>query len=74
MVGLIGVHVDDFLLAGCDGNAVFDEAKAKLEQSYRWGRWDEKQFTFAGVRSTRTTRRSTLDSQTMQRTGWKRLR
>ena len=49
---MIGVHVDDFLLAGCDGNAVFDEAKTKLEQSYRWGRWEEKQFTFAGCQIT----------------------
>lgn len=52
VVGMIGVHVDDFLLAGCDGNAVFDEAKTKLEQSYRWGRWEEKQFTFAGCQIT----------------------
>ena len=48
LIGICGIHVDDFLLAGNEKNEVYQEARKKLEASFRWGRWDEGSFTFAG--------------------------
>ena len=38
IVGIAGVHVDDFLIGGKD------------EGAYRWGKWEHDGFTFAGCR------------------------
>eukprot|EP00435_Cladocopium_sp_Y103_P052546 s1130_g16.t1 len=35
IVGLAGIHVDDFLIGGLDGNPVFDEAFKALEGAYK---------------------------------------
>ena len=48
LIGVCGIHVDDFLLAGNEKIEVYQEARKKLEASFRWGRWDEGSFTFAG--------------------------
>ncbi|CAL1130588.1 unnamed protein product [Cladocopium goreaui] len=49
LVGIAGTHVDDFLLGGDDNDEVFKQAKAKLMQAYRWGKWEESTFEFAGT-------------------------
>ena len=48
IVGIAGIHVDDFLIRGNLGNPVFEAAMASLEQAYRWGKWEHGDFTFAG--------------------------
>lgn len=48
IVGVAGIHVDDFLIGGRDGHPLFDSAFAELQKSYRWGKWEESKFTFAG--------------------------
>ena len=36
LVGLIGVHVDDFLVAGCDDDPVLSAALSKLKGTFQW--------------------------------------
>lgn len=48
VVGLCGLHVDDFIVTGDHGSPVFVEADRKLKAAYRRGKWQEKEFTFAG--------------------------
>ena len=50
LVGISGIHVDDFLIGGCEENEVFQKALADLTAAYRWGKWetDMCKFTFAG--------------------------
>ena len=45
LVGLIGVHVGDFLVAGCDDDSVFSDALSKLKGTFQWGTWNEDNFT-----------------------------
>ena len=48
LVGISGLHVDDFLIGGNRQNECFRQAEEALRQSYRWGKWDESHFEFAG--------------------------
>ena len=48
IVGVAGIHVDDFLIGGNRESPLFLEAEEKLKAAYRWGKWDYQQFTFAG--------------------------
>ena len=36
LVGLIGVYVDDFLVAGCDDDPVFSGALSELKGTFHW--------------------------------------
>ena len=49
LVGLVGVHVDDFLVAGCDDDPVFSDALSKLKGTFQWRTWNEDIFTLAGI-------------------------
>ena len=48
-VVLIGVCVDDFLVAGCDDDAVFSDALSKLKGTFRWRTWNDDNFTLTGI-------------------------
>ena len=48
LVGMAGIHVDDFLIGGDETNEVFKAAMTKLENAYRWGKWSHQEFDFAG--------------------------
>ena len=48
VVGLCGLHVDDILVGGKEGNEVFEKAMDALKQSYRWGKWEDSSFDYAG--------------------------
>ena len=48
IVGVCGIHVDDFLIGGDRTNQRFLKAEADLQQAYRWGKWQHRDFTFAG--------------------------
>ena len=37
LVGLIGVYVDDFLVAGSDDDTIFSDALFKLKGTFHWG-------------------------------------
>ena len=41
LVGLIGVYVGDFLVAGCDDDPVFSAALSKLKGTFHWRTWNE---------------------------------
>ena len=49
IVSLAGIHVDDVLIGGNLENPLFKEAFDKLVQAYKWGKWEETEFDFAGV-------------------------
>ena len=48
VVGLCGLHVDDILIGGKEGDEVFEKAMDALKQSYRWGKWEDSSFDYAG--------------------------
>ena len=48
LVGICGLHVDDFLIGGMETNMVYAKARQDLEAAFRWGKWDDTKFTFAG--------------------------
>ena len=50
VVAVAGIHVDDFLVGGREDNEVYMTAKEKLEEAYRWGKWEVDSFTFAGCK------------------------
>jgi hypothetical protein len=50
LVGLAGIHVDDFLISGDPSSTFFLEAEKKLQGSFRWGKWETSEFQFAGCR------------------------
>ena len=49
LVGLIGVYVDDFLVAGSDDDPIFSSALLKLKETFHWGTWKEDHFTLTGI-------------------------
>ena len=48
IVGVAGLHVDDFLIGGDRSCEYVLEAEKKLKAAYRWGKWQQGEFTFAG--------------------------
>lgn len=49
LVGVAGIHVDDFLIGGDSSSTTFSESEAALLKTFRWGKWQEESFEFAGV-------------------------
>ena len=50
--GVAGFHVDDFLLGGRKGDKVFELAKAELLAAFECGKWEQRNFEFAGANLT----------------------
>ena len=48
IVGLAGIHVDDFLIAGNLKSETYISREKALQQAFRWGKWQETEFEFAG--------------------------
>ena len=46
--GLAGIHVDDFLLAGLVDSEHYKSREKALAEAFRWGKWEENEFEFAG--------------------------
>ena len=46
--GLAGIHVDDFLLAGLVDSEHYQSREKALAEAFRWGKWEENEFEFAG--------------------------
>ena len=49
LVGLIGVFVDDFLVAGSDDDPMFSSALLKLKETFHLGTWTDDNFTMIGI-------------------------
>ena len=47
--GVIGIHVDDFLIGLADG-ALGEKWMSEIKSSYRWGSWKVSESEFAGIR------------------------
>lgn len=52
LIGIAGLHVDDFLIGGRDSHEKFEAARKALEGAFRWNKWEEESFTFAGFKIT----------------------
>ena len=49
LIGLIGVYVDDFLVAGSDDDPIFSAALLKLKGTFHWRMWNDDNFTPTGI-------------------------
>ena len=47
-IGVAGLHVDDFLIGGREKNEKFLRIEKALLDAFRWGKWEEENFEFAG--------------------------
>ena len=45
LVGVCGVYVDDFIIAGSPNNRKWQVAKEKLKKMYKWGNGGKDSFT-----------------------------
>jgi len=50
LVGMIGVYVDDCLIAGNVRSKAFKTFTEKLKTTYKWSPWEDKDFVFTGTR------------------------
>ena len=50
LVGVCGVYVDDFIIAGKQNSKKWQNEKEKLRKLYKWGKWETDSFTLCGVR------------------------
>ena len=50
VVAATGRHVDDLLFVGRGGNKVWEEARKRLQDYFRWKMWESDNFTCCGVR------------------------
>ena len=50
LVGVCGVYVDDFIIAGSQYSKKWTQAKEKIRKLYKWGKWEMNSFTLCGVR------------------------
>ena len=50
LVGIIGAHVDDFLIAGAEENPLWKRIVENLLASFRWTPWETGTFKQCGVR------------------------
>ena len=50
LVGIIGVYVDDFIIAGKQNGKKWQIEKEKVKKLYKWGKWESGTFTLCGVR------------------------
>ena len=48
LIALVGIHVDDFLICGQPGHEKYEEAKRKLQAKFKFGKWCDTDFEFAG--------------------------
>ena len=48
LVGIAGIHVDDYLIAGNPASKLFKEMEQELYNTFRWGKWEDTSFEFAG--------------------------
>ena len=52
IIGIAGLHVDDFLVGGIEEHPRYAKAFADLQSTYNWGKWQSDQFEFAGCHIT----------------------
>ncbi|CAK0810363.1 unnamed protein product, partial [Prorocentrum cordatum] len=49
--GIIGVHVDDFIIGGDETSKLYRDAEKAIKDLYRWGAWTSGQAEFSGLRA-----------------------
>ena len=49
LIGVCGVYVDDFILAGKTTDPRWRKVKENLKKLYKWGKWQVNTFTLCGV-------------------------
>ena len=68
--GVAGIHVDDFLIGGDPQEVTFAAAEKALLAAYRWGKWEERSFEFAGTNISQEADCTIVVSQTDYVTKW----
>ena len=63
VIGRVGTHVDDFLIAGKADHPEWQQARQQVQDMYRWSPWRAGTFTFAGVQHRQLTDYSIVQSQ-----------
>eukprot|EP00435_Cladocopium_sp_Y103_P016659 s60_g4.t1 len=48
VIAAAGIHVDDFLLCGDEQHPKYQQAEKMLQETYKWGKWQTGEMTFAG--------------------------
>ena len=48
LIALAGIHVDDFLICGVEHHKKYQQAKQELQAKFKFGKWDQGEFDFAG--------------------------
>ena len=49
VIGIIGAHVDDFLLCGQDGNTQWEQIVEQVWKAFRWSPWEQWCFMQTGL-------------------------
>ncbi|CAK0795828.1 unnamed protein product [Prorocentrum cordatum] len=49
--GIIGVHVDDFIIGGDETSKLYGDAEKAIRDLYRWGAWTSGRAEFSGLRA-----------------------
>ena len=70
LVGIAGLHVDDFLIAGKDDSKAFKDSEEALLKTFRWGKWQQDEFEFAGCELKQNEDRSIILSQEKYTDRW----
>ena len=52
LVGICGVYVDDFIIAGKQNSKTWQTERDKLRKLYKWGNWETDTSTLCGVKYT----------------------
>ena len=63
LIGLVGAHVDDFLICGDETSEDWKEFVRVLLTAFRWTPWEEKHFKQRGVNVTQNEDGSITQSQ-----------
>ena len=50
VIGIICSHVDDFLLGGDETSKLWNDTVEGIRQAYKWGPWEDSDFTHCGCR------------------------
>lgn len=70
LIGIAGLHVDDFLLGGLETHPKYVEAEKMLMNAYKWGKWQQGEFEFAGCNIRQLPDRSIRIDQSSYVTKW----
>ena len=70
LIAVAGLHVDDLIIGGDYTHPFFIEAERKLQDAYKWGKWQDQNIEFAGCEISQISDMSLHISQESYVTKW----